>query len=75
MAKRYARPGTGTQRIWTNWEMLPETIDQNRTDWARTQHKRTVYAQEMRDQWHANQCRKDEQTLLMRDLDMLAEMI
>jgi hypothetical protein len=55
--------------------MLPETIDQNKTDWTRTQHKRSVYAQEMRDEWHANQCRKDEQALLMRDLDMLAEMI
>ncbi len=58
----------------TNWQMLPETIDQNKTDWTRTQHKRSVYAQEMRDEWHKNQCRKDEQALLLRELDKLSEL-
>ena len=58
----------------TNWQDIRSPIDNEKLDWARSEHKRSVYVKEMRDQWHANQCRKDAQTLLLRELDRLAEL-
>ena len=58
----------------TNWQMLPSTTDEDRAGWVRTEHKRSLYVKDMREEWHRNQCREDQKALLFRDLDKLAEL-
>tara|TARA_R100000995_G_scaffold79542_1_gene50661 strand:- start:255 stop:527 length:273 start_codon:yes stop_codon:yes gene_type:complete len=58
----------------TNWQDVKHPIDNERLDWVRSQHKRTVYVEEMREEWFNNQRKRDEQALINRDLDLLSEL-
>jgi hypothetical protein len=58
----------------TNWQMLPPTIDKGKTDWARTEYKRSLYVKDMREAWHRNQCRQDRKALLLRELDKISKL-
>ena len=79
MAKRQ-RPDYGKmdsrilQATRTNWQDIKHPIDNVRLDWVRSEHKRSVYVKEMREEWFNNQRKQDQKALLLRELGKLSEL-
>ena len=72
MAKRQ-RPDYGKmdsrilQATRTNWQDIKHPIDNVRLDWVRSEHKRSVYVKDMREEWFNNQRKQDQKALLLRE--------
>ncbi len=63
------------QATRTNWQDIKHPIDSEKLDWVRSEHKRSVYVKEMREEWFNNQRKQDQKALLLRELDKLSELL
>ena len=63
------------QATRTNWQDIKHPIDSEKLDWVRSEHKRSVYVKEMREEWFNNQRKQDQKALLLRELDRLSELL